>query len=93
MLVYLVKDLDTGLFSTGGMSPKWAGVEHAKRWKAQNHASAHIRQCCGHSKDIKGHYAVYYKQYAEFRKTHPNLAIIKCEIRIEEASIVPYVYD
>lgn len=93
MKVFLVKDMDTGLYSSGGSYPRWVEASAAKRYKQQNHASSHIRQCCGYGDKINGPYSKYYLEDAKFRAAHPNLAIIECEIKVEEGTVTPYIYD
>ena len=93
MKVFLVKDLDTGLYSTGGFYPGWVGPEKAKRYRMKNHASSHIRMCCGDGEHVRGPYSQYYRAHAQFRADHPNLAIVECVVKIEEGTITPYVYD
>ncbi|GJQ43958.1 MAG: hypothetical protein JETCAE03_34560 [Ignavibacteriaceae bacterium] len=40
--VYKIRHKKTGLFSTGGMSPKW--TTKGKTWSAFNHIKTHLRQ-------------------------------------------------
>lgn len=41
---YKVKDVSTGKFSTGGMSPRW--TNRGKTWSQLNHVKTHLRQFC-----------------------------------------------
>ena len=37
---YKIRHVDTGLFSTGGMSPRW--VMHGKKWRTLAHLKRHL---------------------------------------------------
>lgn len=39
---YKIRDKVTGLFSTGGMSPKW--TKRGKTWSQLNHIKTHLKQ-------------------------------------------------
>ena len=38
--IYKIKNLDTGLYSTGGSSPMWSTI--GKVWKQKSHISSHL---------------------------------------------------
>lgn len=37
--VFKIRHKVTGLYSTGGIYPKWVGLEKSKSWNKRNHAS------------------------------------------------------
>lgn len=45
--VYKIKDENTGLFSTGGIEPKW--TKRGKTWSQLNHVKNHLRLFCSDS--------------------------------------------
>ncbi len=47
MKVYKIMDKDTGLYSTGGIDPKW--TKQGKTWNGMNHVKNHLRQFCEES--------------------------------------------
>lgn len=42
--VFKIRHKVTGLYSTGGMSPKWVSLEESKNWNKRSHANCHISQ-------------------------------------------------
>lgn len=51
--VFKIRDIETGLFSTGGTSPRW--TKRGKSWSQINHVKNHLRQFCWSPKDEAGH--------------------------------------
>lgn len=48
---YKIQDKVTGLFSTGGMSPKW--TKRGKTWSQLNHIKTHLKQFISDSSYMK----------------------------------------
>ena len=46
--IFKIKDAETGLFSTGGASPRW--TSKGKTWNGLNHIKSHLRQQCSYKK-------------------------------------------
>lgn len=70
---YQIKDKNTGLFSTGGMSPRW--TKKGKIWKGTGPLRAHLNQF------IHTDYRSPMYPYPKINKIPDNWEIVEIEIQ------------
>ena len=54
IFLFKIRDKNTGLYSTGGMSPRW--TKRGKTWNQLNHLKTHLRQFLQHPRKYNGSY-------------------------------------
>jgi len=82
--IYKIKDTNTGLFSTGGMSPRW--TKNGKVWNSIGSLKCHLRQFMATKKvkDTSGYYVTDWKVL--YNKIPHNWEVIEIEL-VEKANI------
>lgn len=103
MKIYVVKDLDTGLYYQGGCQPSFGDERKAKRYKQRNHAITAVVQWYGtlstpalleRIKELKERYPSWDNVAREenaqlaYRKQFPRLSLIGAEIIIQECDSI-----
>ena len=75
MLVFMLRDDDTGLYSSGGVHARWVPMQEARVWVTFRGVSTHASMLFG-TKDKKTNKDSWREAHqARNRKEHPNVTL------------------